>query len=321
MNPKTTPKDFFLWAGAMITLYGSAIAFINLIFDYINYAFPNVLIPYYYSDPYQGSMSFEIATLIVLFPAFLALMRVIRKDIAKDASRGEVWVRRWALYLTLFIAGLTILGDLITLVYTFLSGSDITLRFLLKVAIVLLVAAGGFMHFMADLWGYWAQFPQKARMVGWAVGALIVASIVAGFFIIGTPWQARQYRLDDQRVQDLQSLQSQILSFYQTKQALPASLSQLEDPTLYYNVPVDPVSGQPYEYIKDAELGFQLCATFAAPTRSRIVGGRSVSMPADYGVKGSGDNWEHAAGRTCFTRSIDPDFFPPFATPVPKPAL
>jgi hypothetical protein len=320
MHPKTTPKDFFLWAGAMITLYGSAIAFINLMFDYINYAFPNVLTNYYYSDPYQGSMSFEIATLIVLFPALLTLMRVIRKDIAKDASRGEIWVRRWALYLTLFIAGLTILGDLIILVYTFLSGGDLTVRFLLKVAIVLLVSAGGFMHFVADLWGYWAQFPQKARMIGWGVGALILITIISGFLIIGTPWQARQYRLDDQRVQDLQSLQSQILSFYQTKRSLPGSLSQLEDPTLYYDVPVDPETGASYEYIKDADLGFELCATFAAETRSRVINGRSVSMPADYGVKGS-DNWQHGAGRTCFVRSIDPDFFPPYTTPVPKPTL
>jgi hypothetical protein len=255
-------------------------------------------------------MSLEIATLIVLFPAFLVLMRVIRKDIMKDATRGEIWVRRWALYLTLFIAGLTILGDLITLVYTFLSGGDLTVRFLLKIAVVLLVAAGGFMHFIADLWGYWGQYPGRARQVGWAVAALIAASILAGFFIVGTPWQARQYRLDEQRVSDLQSLQSQILSFYQSKRALPGVLGQLEDPTLYYNVPVDPETGASYEYIKDADLGFELCATFAAPSRSITINGRSVPVSADYGVKG-GNDWQHEAGRTCFVRSIDPDFFPP----------
>ncbi len=305
-----------MWAAAMITLFGSAIAFINLMFDYINFVFPNALTSNYYYDPYQGSVSFEIATLIVLFPAFLVLMRIIRKDIMVDASRANIWIRRWALYLTLFVAGLTILGDLITLVYTFLSGNDITIRFLLKVAVVLLVAAGGFMHFIADLWGYWIKFPSRARSVGWGVGALILLTIAAGFLIIGTPWQARQYRLDEQRAQDLQSLQGQIISFYQSKQMLPSVLSQLEDPTLYYNIPVDPVTGSPYEYIKDADLGFQLCATFSANSREYGTQGRIAAAPVEYGMKGNND-WKHGEGHQCFVRSIDPDFYPPINKPLP----
>lgn len=312
MENKITPKDFFLWAGAMITLFGSAIAFINLMFDYINYAFPNNLDYYNYGNPYQGSMSFEIATLIVLFPAFLFLMRTIRKDIIRDKSRAQIWVRRWALNLTLFVAGLTILGDLITLIYTFLSGEDLTVRFLLKVVVVLLVASGGFMHFLADLWGYWNEYPNRARSVGWGVFALLILTVAAGFAIIGTPQQARQYRLDDQRVMDLQSLQGQIISFYQSKQVLPNTLAQLEDPTLYFTVPKDPATGAPYEYKKDADLGFELCATFALPSREYPT---SLTRPIDYGVKGATDNWKHGVGRTCFVRSIDPDFFPPTNKP------
>ncbi len=310
-KPKTTPKDFFLWAGAMIALYASIIAFISLYFNYINYAFPDpVRDGYYYgsSDPYQGGISYAMATLIVLTPVFLVLMRLIRRDMQRDSSRRDIWVRRWALFLTLFVAGITIVVDLITLLYTFLSGGDLTLAFLLKVLVVLLVASAGFMHFLADLWGYWVQFPNRAKMIGYGVGVLVVVSIVAGFFIIGTPGEARQYRLDDQRVQDLSSLQSQILSFYQQKQVLPGSLSQLADPTLYYNVPVDPQTGAAYEYRKTADLGFELCATFARETRNRVVTGMTV--PESYGIKGD-TNWQHDAGRTCFVRSIDPDFFPP----------
>ncbi|HVV15502.1 MAG TPA: DUF5671 domain-containing protein [Candidatus Paceibacterota bacterium] len=313
-TPKATPKDFFLWAGAMLMLYGSAIAFIRLLIDYINYAFPDAL-SYYTWDPYQGSVSFEIASLIVLFPAFLILMRAIRRDIAEDPSRSDVWVRRWALYLTVFIAGLTIAGDLITFIYYFLSGQDITVRFILKVLVVLLVAGGGFMHFLADIWGFWVKYPARARSVGWSVLVLIVLSIAAGFFIIGTPWEARVMRLDNQRVQDLQNIQSQVLSFYQQKQMLPSVLAQLEDPTLYFDIPKDPETGMEYEYIKDADLGFELCATFAAPNKENTVAtgisARPTAAPRAYGVVGDAD-WDHGAGRTCFVRSIDPDFFPPF---------
>ena len=65
---KTTPKDFFLWAGAMITLYASIVAFITLLFNYINFAFPDPL--QYMGDPYSGGIPYQMASLIVLTPVF-----------------------------------------------------------------------------------------------------------------------------------------------------------------------------------------------------------------------------------------------------------
>lgn len=313
-KPKATPKDFFLWAGAMGALYASVISFIALLFGYINYVLPDPL-RYYASDPYSSGTAYYMASLIVLAPVFLAIMRVIRKGIERDPSRGEVWVRRWALYLTVFIAGATIAVDLIVLLNSFLSGQALTLAFLLKVLVVLLVTGAGFMHFLADLWGFWAKQPAQARMVNYAVGVLILVAIAAGFFILGTPWEARQARLDIERVNDLQSLQSQILSYYQQKQALPIALGQLEDPTLYYDVPKDPETGAAYEYAKTADLGFELCASFAAATRAGTLGSGSMAPSDKYGISGQSD-WQHGAGHTCFVRSIDPDFFPPLNAPV-----
>lgn len=308
-HPKATPKDFFLWAGAMVALYGAIIAFISLIFSYINYAMPDTALGYY-ADPY-ASISYEMASLIVLAPLCLILMRIIRRQIANDPSRAEVWVRRWALFLTLFIAGATIAVDLIVLINTFLSGEELSARFLLKVLVVLLVAGGGFMHFMADLWGYWAKNPGYAKSVTWAVAALVVVSIVSGFFIVGTPQQARQYRLDEQRVGDLQSVQWQLVNYWQQKQALPASLEQLNDPISGFAAPADPATGAPYRYERTGAMSFKLCATFAAPDRfvdpayARPV----TAIPAE--GKTGGDTWKHGAGEVCFDRTIDPELYPP----------
>ena len=83
--------------------------------------------------------------------------------------------------------------------------------------IVLFVAAVAFMHFIADLWGYWEQYPERKRSVGIAVAVLAVATIVAGFFIIGTPAQARAYQFDEQKISDLQTIQSDIVSYWQQK--------------------------------------------------------------------------------------------------------
>lgn len=306
-KPRTTPKDFFLWAGAMVALYAGVIAFIALIFDYINYVFPDTALTYYV-DPYQGSVAYEMASLIVLAPVFLLLMRVIRRSIATDPSRNEVWVRRWGLFLTVFLAGAAIVIDLIVLIYTFLSGEELGARFLLKVAVVLLVAGAGFMHFMADLWGYWQKNPPYARYVNWATGLLVVLTIAAGFFIIGSPASQRALRIDNQRVSDLQSIQSQVVYVYQQKGKLPATLAELNDPLSYFMVPVDPATKQPYEYAVKGALAFELCATFTSEDASNLGSRPRTVALMPYGKN---DNWQHGAGYQCFERTIDPELYPP----------
>jgi hypothetical protein len=316
-KPSATPKDFFLWAGAMVALYWSVIAFLGLVFDYINYAFPNPL-SYYPADPYQSSISYEMASIIVLFPLFVVLMRVIHRDIKNDPSRGQIWVRRWALFLTLFVAGATMAGDLIWVLTTFLNGTDLTISFLLKAALVFLVAAAGFMHFIADLWGYWEQYPERAHRVGYVVSVLALGVIVAGFFIVGTPMQAKLYRFDAQKISDLQMIQSQIVYYYQGKQKLPDGVAQLNDSISNFIVPVDPQTGTAYTYKVVAAHSFQLCASFNA--ESRVTDQyTAMSRPAvPYGVesKDINGNWQHAGGNQCFLRTIDPAFYPPLTDKV-----
>lgn len=323
---RATPRDFFLWAGAMVALYTSVFAFIALIFDYINYSFPDPL-SYSPADPYQGGIAYEMALFIVLAPVCIFLMRLIHRDIERDHSRGEIWVRRWALYLVLFVAGATIVGDLVTLLYTFLAGEEITMRFLLKVLVVLLVAMAGFMHFLADLRGYWEANPTKSKIVSVGVLVLGVVAIVAGFFIVGTPMQARLYRFDAQKVSDLQNIQYQIVNYWQQKQKLPGQLSDLSDSLSYDTLPIDSQTGEQYSYKSVGALSFELCASFNAQNQGSIQNNYSQSrlaVPVPVGGgKAAPDNlsadkagWQHAAGSVCFERTIDPQRYPPYTQKI-----
>lgn len=303
---KTTPKDFFMWAGAMVALYWSVVSFLGLIFDYINYAFPSPT-NYYPVDPYQSGISYEMASLIVLFPLCVLLMRLIHRDIVKDSSRSEIWVRRWAIFLTLFAAGATMAGDLIWLLTSFLNGSDLTAPFLLKAALVFLVAAAVFLHFMADFWGYWEKYPSRGHSVGYATSLLVVLSIASGFFIVGTPAQARHARLDAEKVSALQSIQQEVVTYWQSKKALPKTLTDLNDSISGFTAPLDPETNTQYGYTVTGPLSFQLCATFT--TASSASGAMNVPQP--YGVKGLPDNWSHAKGIVCFDRTIDKDRYLP----------
>src|SRR3989338_8602884 len=308
-RPKTTPKDFFLWAGAMVTLYVGVVSLITLLFNYINYTFPDPL--QYYSDPYSSGIPYAMASLIILTPVFMALMRIIRRNIARDSSRGEIWVRRWALFLTVFVAGTTIVVDLIVLLTTFLSGESLTTAFLLKALVVLLVAGAGFMHFLADIWGFWTRNPSQARMVNWGVGVLVLATIAAGFFIVGTPQEARLYRVDQQKVYDLQNIQSQIVTYWQYKQMLPSTLEELNDPLYGTTVPQDPQTGESYGYERTSQSSFKLCADFNKESRGI---GTSYAAPLE---RYSGEqSWEHVTGEVCFDRTIDPERFPPVTKPI-----
>lgn len=308
---RVTAKDFFLWVGAMAALYGGVIAFVSLIFDYVDAAFPNPVRDAYY---YYGSgteISYETATLIVLTPVFMLLMRLIRRDIQADPSRNETWVRRWALVLTLFLAGLAMVVDLIVALTTYLQGEAVTMAFMLKVLTVLLVAGAGFLHFLADMRGYWQREPGKAKMINYGVGALVLVTIIAGFFVIGTPQEIRNVKQDNIRVQDLQNIQWQIVNYWQQKEALPATLQEVEDPLSGYTLPVDPETGDSYVYERTGDLEFKLCATFEREGGQDYSIARPVMDPTM--EKGMQDNWVHGFGEVCFDRTIDPERYPPFS--------
>ena len=312
-KPKTTAKDFFLWTGALVSFYWTVIAYTLLVFDYINYTFPNQL-AYYPADPYQSGISYEMASVIVLLPVYLFLMYLIRKGSDIDPTRKEIWVRRWAIILTLFLAGAVMIGDLITLLTKFLSGEELTTAFLLKVLVIILVSGGVFMNFMADLKNYWDTNPSRRWMVRVGVTVLAVVTIGSGFVIVGTPAEARLARFDAQKVSDLQNIQYQITNYYQAKQTLPNAITDLNNSLNYGPVPIDPQSGESYVYQATGVLSFKLCASFNAESHGsqNVYYESRVMTPVPAGGKGMvRDNWQHGSGEVCFDRTIDPAFYPP----------
>lgn len=295
----------------MAAFYGSVIALITLLFEYIEYLYPDSL--EYYVDPFSGGIRFAMASLIVLTPVTLFLMSVIRNDIARAAHKAELWVRRWALVLTVFVAGIMVVGDLIALINTFLGG-DLTTRFILKIIVVLVVAGTAFFHFLLDLRGYWMTHQKRARTVGFASGLVVLASIAAGFFIVGSPQEVRLMRFDSEKIGHLQNIQWQVVQYWQQKEVLPQTFENMYDSLGGSVIPVDPQSGELYGYVVTGNKTFQLCATFNKEGTT-MQGGRAVyeqpmAVPAGKGVE---DTWQHGAGEVCFDRTIDPERYPPFS--------
>jgi len=306
-----TPKDFFLYIGAMITLYISVFSLIALLFQYVEFLLPDRL--QYFIDPYASGVRWQMALLIIIFPAYLVLTRLLNRDIRAHSDKKHLGIRRWLIYLTLFVAGATVLGDLIVLLNTFLGG-ELTLRFVLKVLTVFAVVGAVFLYYFLDLKGRWEQEPKNARMIAWVAGLLVLASIIAGFFIMGSPQTQRLLRFDQQKVSDLQSIQWQIVNYWQQKEILPETLSQLEDPISGFIVPTDRQDDSAYGYTVTDELSFELCAVFNREGQDgqkyRAVQPRVVEVPEkSIGIEIGSSTWAHEAGETCFKRTIDPELY------------
>jgi hypothetical protein len=121
---------------------------------------------------------------------------------------------------------------------------------------------------------------------------VVVASIIAGVILVGSPAQGRLERLDASRIEDLKGIMVAIDSFWIRNERLPTSLEELaEDPRVQVDT-VDPGSAEPYEYHPLDEDAYELCASFDG--ESPAPGRRT---PAGF--------WSHEAGRRCFELSVD----------------
>jgi len=303
---RNTPRDVFLHLLAIVTLYWSAVSFVALIWQYVDYFFPDVLNRYYNYFSFTGPIRFAVASLIIVFPVFILVSWYLNKIYARESVVRESRIRKWLIYLTLFIAALVIIGDLISVINTFLAGG-MTARFFLKALTVLLVAVVIFWYYLDDVR---RETPSKlAKYFAWSTSAIVLIAVVCAFFIVGSPVTARLMQFDQQKISDLQTIQSEIVNYWQGKEKLPEKLADLQDPISGFIVPVDPQTSVAYEYnIKNsATLIFELCAVFNKQGKGDL-GYYPISVP----VAGQYSyNWDHEAGRVCFERTIDKQLYPP----------
>ena len=159
------------------------------------------------------------------------------------------------------------------------------------------------------------------RTFSYIIIIILAASLVAGFFIVGSPKEERLRRFDEQRVQNLQNLQEEIISFWMNKGKLPANLSDLKNDITGFYPPIDPENGSQYVYEIVGSEKFKLCATFNLPSLSqeeRLGFPQNVKIAQPYPMGNYyNQNWNHGMGYVCFERTIDKDIYKPGSTDKP----
>ncbi len=286
---KTTAGDFFIYFGILIGLYASTISLLSVIFSLINKWLPDTTMNYYLGNYEDSSIRFALSVLIIFFPAFIYLSRLATKALTVSPEKKEMWVRRWFYFLTLFLTGLAMAIDLSFLVYSFIGGDDLTLRFVLKVLAVFLVTLGIFRFYFYELKRDVTVATPKRKYLMYGVVTLFVIVVVTALVSVGSPAKQRKLNQDIQRVSDLSQINNEINAYFERNSALPNNLNDLTKTGGYY-VPnlKDQVTQKDYEYIVIDKQNYKLCAEFVLPNPET----RQTNI------------WKHEAGRTCFERSV-----------------
>lgn len=147
-RPYLSAREAFLYLVLFCSLYTVAFNVTSLSFDIINRLLVDVTQSL--SPRWRDSVRFSVSALLVAFPVFVYLSRVIARGVRNDPAKRASRVRKWLTYLTLFVAALALMCDVITLVYNVLGG-EATTRFVLKVLVVAVVAGTVFCYYLWDL--------------------------------------------------------------------------------------------------------------------------------------------------------------------------
>jgi len=247
-------------------------------------------------DMMLSGIRWSLAFLIVAFPTFLFLSRVLARELRARPDQALSSVHRGLTYLTLFAAAITIAIDLVVLVYNLLAG-ELSARFLFKITVVLAVAALSFSYYLLSLRTPPADPRAVRRDRSFGAAALVVVLIAAigGFVVAGSPGGERERRIDEERVRDLKAIRGEIVNICRrTPQVvgtppelvrpLPASLEELVRDARRVRPRIrDPRTGEPYAYDVLGESRYRLCATF------------TTVRDFDDDVQ-----WNHPVGRHCY---------------------
>jgi hypothetical protein len=142
----TAPRDFFLYLLATVALYISTIGGILVIAGLADFWFPE---PFERAAGSAGELRFGLSMLIVAFPIFLYVNRLIHTKISSgDVEPGTM--RAGFTYFTLFVIAVTAVVDLMIIVKVYLNG-ELTPRFVVKAVGVLAMVGLVYLYSKNDL--------------------------------------------------------------------------------------------------------------------------------------------------------------------------
>lgn len=265
----TAARDALFYALLFVVFGMVAGNTLTLLFAQINFWLPTAEDLARASRP--TGLRWSMAALIVFVPVFGLLDRKDRRATAADPARQHGTMRRWLSAIAMLFAVITLLGDALYLIYSWLDG-QITPRFLVKSVTVAAMALVVLAYFRdaRDL-----PLPALPIPAAWVLIGSALLALVLSFWIVGGPAQGQLEQRDSSRLSDLRQLANDVAACPTIDRTnLPETL----DPMTCARNPARLTgfaSGITYERLTPTE--FQLCTEVEDP-----------DMIADYGLRVTG---------------------------------
>jgi len=198
-------RDAFLYLLSFSTLATWATSLGALVFDLINHWVSDAINLGAAADP-RTALTWAMARIAVAFPIYLFVTTLTVKEAAKHPERLHSGVRKWLTYIALLGTAGTMICDLIWFLDYLLTG-EITLRFILKSATVMIICAGIFVYYLGSLRWTRAASVTGARLRNAAFAAVstvaVIAAFCVGLVVAGTPREQRSIEADRKKLADV----------------------------------------------------------------------------------------------------------------------
>jgi len=269
-RPFNVAKFVFFYLTHLVSLVFMAISFGTIVFQAIN-KFIKDPVNLYSAFYQEEALRFGIAAILVFSPVYYVVTHFIHKALFKGEVKRDSGIRRWLTYLILFVSFLVFAGYLIGFIISFLSG-ELTLKFLLKVVTVLVIAATVFSFYLYDIMRKETE-GQKDKVIKiyfYATLAAVVIAFVGAFFVAGNPATTRAKKLDEDIVMKFYNIDNCVDQYYREKKVMPQNLEEIQAQCSYLleDSLKDKVTGKAFEYkLKEGRV-YELCAQFRTSNKS-----------------------------------------------------
>ncbi len=142
-------RDAFFYLLNFITLGFWTVALGQIFYRLIAYWLPDPSQPALYGS-LRDAMAWQIAAVIVAFPAFVYVHSLIARELRNRSDLYESGVRRWLTYLTLVVASIVVLTDAAWVIEALIRG-ELTLRFILDSLVLLVIGGGVFVYYLRTM--------------------------------------------------------------------------------------------------------------------------------------------------------------------------
>jgi hypothetical protein len=142
-------REAFYYVLNFITLGFWTIGLGQIFYALIARTFPDTLSRFDVSTTTR-EVAWQLAAVIVTFPAFLVVDRLIAAELRRRPEAADSPIRSWLTYAALVIAAIVVLLDAIWFLEALIRG-ELTVRFVLDTIVLLVLGGGVFAYYLSSL--------------------------------------------------------------------------------------------------------------------------------------------------------------------------